>query len=48
MGCTGGSFDGAYKYVVNNTGLDSEDDYPYKGMALGCWKAASARRVMLT
>lgn len=43
--CGGGSFDAAYKYVLNNTGLDSDLDYPYQGMNLACWEAAAARKV---
>lgn len=29
-GCSGGNFDGAFNYIKNNTGLDSEQDYPYQ------------------
>jgi hypothetical protein len=30
-GCSGGLMDNAYKYIITNKGIDSEDDYPYKG-----------------
>lgn len=44
-GCSGGNFDGAYNYIMNNSGLDSEQDYPYQGQVLGCWKQAATRNV---
>jgi len=44
-GCQGGNFDGAYQYVMNNTGLDSEKDYPYQGSNLPCWTKAASRKV---
>ena len=47
--CGGGDFVGAFEYVKNNSGIDSENDYPYTaGDGFGgnaCWEAASGRRV---
>ncbi|KAH8096209.1 transferase [Aureococcus anophagefferens] len=47
--CGGGDFVGAFEYVKNNSGIDSEHDYPYTaGDGFGgnaCWGAASGRRV---
>ena len=47
--CAGGDFVGAFEYVKNNSGIDSENDYPYTaGDGFGgnaCWASASGRRV---
>ena len=45
MGCNGGAFQNAYNYVLNNSGLDSEKDYPYVGYDEACWTNASKRVV---
>ena len=45
-GCGGGAMQQAYKYILDNKGLDAEADYPYTATdGSPCWAAAAARRV---
>lgn len=37
-GCAGGLMDYAYKWVIQNHGIDSEDDYPFKSADGTCDK----------
>ncbi|KAG8377852.1 hypothetical protein BUALT_Bualt08G0076600 [Buddleja alternifolia] len=37
-GCGGGLMDYVYEFVINNHGIDSEDDYPYQGRDKSCNK----------
>ncbi|XP_058785396.1 zingipain-2-like [Vicia villosa] len=45
-GCGGGLMDYAYQFIIENKGIDTEEDYPYEGRQVLCKKDKLKRRVV--
>jgi len=45
QGCAGGFMDGAFKFIIQNHGLNNEPNYPYKAVDGKCNAKAAANHV---
>ncbi|XP_028784979.1 ervatamin-B-like [Neltuma alba] len=46
-GCDGGWYSNAFQYVINNRGIASEGDYPYKAKDSACFSHWNKRNLLL-
>lgn len=46
QGCNGGIMDDAFKFIINNGGIDTEDDYPYKSQDGHCDRTKRTAKVV--
>lgn len=37
-GCEGGRVDNVYRFVIDNHGIDTDEEYPYRGYYWACHK----------
>lgn len=44
IGCGGGDVSYALQYVLDNKGLDSEDDYSYQSSDAVCWTTVNTKQ----
>ncbi|KAH7671963.1 Actinidain protein, partial [Dioscorea alata] len=44
--CEGWQMNNAFEFIINNGGIDTEEDYPYKGYYAGCRRDKLKRRVV--
>lgn len=47
-GCDGGLMDYAYQFVINNHGIDTEEDYPYQARDKSCRKEKVSGNVCIS